>query len=267
MNLSNFLPSSGLPPTNYPAGQEVKWLFDHEFQQYKDSGAHSLYGENDIIYRFNAQGYRCPEFDASADIRIVAIGCSYVLGYGLPQHALFHEIFAEKLRAMVSPKTVVVWNLGRCGMSNDYINRMLYLAVPQLKPHIVLINFTHLSRREYLSVQGKYVSYNPTFKPKDEVVKDILSHFAALSSPFDDQMNFFRNYKGIECLLTGDQWLYSQKKDNFEPLVGHLDVNRLVGYFQILDKARDNSHPGPDSHRRLAELYWAKFNELGGLPA
>jgi hypothetical protein len=266
MNPGNLLPASGFPRTHYPAGKEIKWLYECELNDYKSHGGHPLYGENDIVYRFNSFGYRCPEFDAKADIRIVAIGCSYALGMALPQHAIFHELFAEKLRAMASPKTVAVWNLSMAGASNDYISRLLYYAVPRLDPHIVLVNFTHVSRREYVSVQNRYVIYNSTFKPTDKITKDIFSHFAALSSPFDDLLNFFKNYKAVECLLTGRQWLYSHiTPHECEPLVAHVDLNRFVGRLEHLDKARDHGHPGPESHRRLAELYWAKFKELGGL--
>jgi hypothetical protein len=266
MDLGDILPTSGLPRTDYPASQKVKWLGDDTLEKYKLRGGHPLYDENDIIYSFNSLGYRCPEFDLVASIRIVAIGCSYVLGVGLPQRAVFHELFAEKLRAMVTPRSVVVWNLGWGGASNDYISRMLYFAVPTLNPHIVLINFTHFSRREYISVQNRYVKYNSSSSPSDKITKDIFRHFAALSSPFDDRLNFIRNYKAIECLLTGRQWLYSYiKAEEPEPVAGLLDLRRCVGSLQIVDRARDNGHPGPESHRRVAELYWAKFIDRGGL--
>jgi hypothetical protein len=266
MTLGDLLPASGLPRTTYPAGQEVNWLYETEREKFLQTGGHPVYGEKDITYRFNSQGYRCSEFDAGADIRIVAIGCSYVLGQALPQSVLFPELFAERLRSKVAPKTVVVWNLSLSGASNDYITRLLNLAVPQLRPHIVLVNFTHLSRREYVTVGNKYVNYNPPYTPVDEVMKDVFSHFAALASPLDDQLNFYRNYKAIECRLADCEWLYSHPyQKEIEPVASHLDLSRFAGTLQSIDKARDHGHPGPESHRRLTDLYWAKFLELGGL--
>ena len=268
MNLRDLIPLWGLPRTGYPTGQEVKWLGNDNLQNYQRHGGHALYGENDITYRLNSLGYRCPEFDISADVRIVAIGCSYVLGVALPQRAVFDELFAEKLRSIISPKTVLVWNLGLGGASNDYISRLLYFAVPRLNPQIVLINFTHFSRREYISVQNRYMNYSPTYEPTDEIAKDIFGHFAALSSPLDDELNFFKNYKAVECLLNrfGCQWFYSYAKaQKTESGTSPVDLHRCVGAIQVLDRARDNGHPGPESHRRLAELYWVKFNELGGV--
>jgi hypothetical protein len=265
MSLRNLFPTSGLPATGGPAGQEVAWLFGDSLESYRRRGGHPIYGENDIIYRFNSLGYRCPEFEVDADIRIVTVGCSYVVGQALPQPAVFPELFAERLR-LESRKKVVVWNLAKCGASNDYISRLLYLAIPRLDPQIVLINFTHGARREYVSVQDRLITYNPTFAPSDEVTKGIFNQFAALSSPFDDQLNFFKNYKAVESLLAGRQWLFSHiRPQEFEPIAAHVNLSRYAGPLLIVDRARDGGHPGPESHRRLAELYWAKFNEHGGL--
>ncbi len=142
MATNDILPADGLPATEYPPGATLEWLFGDNPEGYRERGGHPVYGERDVLYRFNRLGYRAPEFDAEAEIRVVAIGCSYVLGLGLPEADLFHERFAARLRAELS-KSVVVWNLGRAGASNDYIGRLLHLAVPRLDPHVVLIHFTH----------------------------------------------------------------------------------------------------------------------------
>ena len=140
------LPKEGLPSYRWLANKELEWLYGDSEVEYRRQGGHPVYGEHDIIYRFNSFGYRCPEFDVEADVRIVAVGCSYVLGLSLPRHVLFHERFADRLRGQ-GKRSVVVWNLGMAGASNDYICRTLYLAVPLLDPHVVLINFTHAARR------------------------------------------------------------------------------------------------------------------------
>ena len=44
--------------------------------------------------------------------------------------------------------------------SNDYISRTLFLAVPFLNPDIVLVNFTHLHRREYVTAENKMIPYH-----------------------------------------------------------------------------------------------------------
>ena len=128
-----------------------------------------------MSYRFNRLGYRCAEFDDTAEIRLLAIGCSYVLGLGVAQDHLFHERFAARLRADLG-RSVVVWNLGVAGASNEYITRLLHLAIPRLDPHLVLINFTHNRRREYVSVQNRYMNFMPTWRPLDVITQEPYSH-------------------------------------------------------------------------------------------
>jgi hypothetical protein len=258
------LPEHGLPPTGYPPNECCAWWHGDNLAGYRERGGHPVYGEHDITYQFNALGYRCPDFDVTADIRVIAIGCSYVLGTGLAQPHLFHERFAERLRCATT-RSVVLWNLGWAGAGNDYIARLLLLAVPRLDPHLVLINFTHLVRRDYVSVQNRYINYNPRYVPADDITKDIFGHFAALCSPYDDQLNFFRNYKTIELTLTGRCWLYSMiRPADAGAVAAHMDQRRLVGQLKLVDRARDGGHPGPESHRIVAELYWQKLLELGG---
>jgi hypothetical protein len=188
-----------------------------------------------------------------------------VFGVGVAQVDLFHERIAARIRAELST-SVVLWNLGMPSRSNDYITRLLHVAISRLDPHLVLINFTHTSRREYVSVQNRCVNYNPSFQPSDKVVADIFRHFTALSSPFDDQLNFYKNYKAVELLLARRCWLYSNmKRQEIEPVSAHLDLSRYAGSFQSVDRARDGRHPGPESHKIVAGRFWDKFIELGGL--
>jgi hypothetical protein len=261
MPTNRLLPEKGLPYNAYPPGETLSWIHGDNLAGFRQHG-HAVYGEHDIQYKFNNQGYRCSDFDTVADVRVVAIGCSHVLGTGVAQEHLFHERFAVQLRSF-SARSVVLWNLGRSAASNDYISRMLYLAVPQLDPHLVLINFTRPARREYISTQNVTYSYGPRFVPQDAIARDVYEHFAALSSPFEDEVNFFKNYKAVERLLDGRAWLYSlTTSDDFDLMVRHLDLSRYVGKLPAIDRARDDDHPGPESHKALAGLYWEKFVEM-----
>ncbi len=257
-------PSQGLPRTSYPAGEAREWWDPDNLENYRRRRGHPVYGEHDIVYRFNSLGYRCPEFSTQADIRIVAIGCSYVFGLALAQEHLFHERFAEKLRS-AQPRTVVLWNLAVAGSSNDYISRILHQALPALDPHVVLVNFTHLRRREYVSVENKVLKYLPSHTPADPMAALLCRHLEALSSPYDDALNYYRNYKAVESALADRFWLYSQPE--WLPAPPYLDRERWVGPLCSVDKARDGDHPGPASHRVLGALYWDKFVARGGLEA
>jgi len=263
-DVDRFLPHAGLPATPFPALATLEWLDMDAREKFPARGRNPAYGEHDITYDFNSLGYRCASFESRADIRIVAIGCSYVMGIGLPQAALFHEQFAVRLRETTG-RSALVWNLSIPGASNDYITRLLFLAVPHLDPHIVIVNFTHAGRREYLSVQNRLASYTPGFRPSDPVSRDICSHFDALSSPYDDGLNLFRNYKAVASLLAHRCWLFSTiDPQALNRLEGHLDLARHAGHMPVLDRARDGAHPGPLSHTALMESYWRRFTAVCG---
>ena len=260
-DVTPFLPTRTLPPTSFAGISEVEWL-DLDWEGSYQRRGHPEFGEHDIKYCFNEFGYRCPKFDTAADIRIVSAGCSYVMGIGLPQKVLFHERFAARLGTKRA-QTVVNWNLALPGASNDYICRILFLALPVLNPDIVLVNFTHPGRREYVSLEGKLASYNPGVSPSDLKGIEICGHFNALCSPPDDVLNLFRNYKAVEALLSGRVWLFSAiQSDAFDSLISYVDRTHYVGYLSAIDLARDHAHPGALSHLSLSELYWEGFMAL-----
>lgn len=147
------------------------------------------------------------------------------------------------------------------GSSNDYITRTLFLAIPFLNPDLVLVNFTNLSRREYVSVENKFFYFFPNGCPyNDYVRRDIWRHFKELTSPYDDELNFFRNYKAVEALLSDRCWLFSTREpESLDRLNGHANLTNYVGNLINLDTARDKIHAGPKSHEALANAYWEKF--------
>jgi hypothetical protein len=266
VTIQSIMPTSGLPRTRFFPGQTVNWLGGPDSPEaLVRQGGHPLYGPADVTYQFNSHGYRCAEFESEAEIRLISIGCSITLGQALPQSVLFHERFAQCLRTELG-KSVVNWNLSQAGASNDYISRVLQLIVPKLRPHIVLINFTYTGRREYVAAHNQQVEYIPSWTPEGPILKDIYRHFDALSSPHDNQLNFFRNYKSVEALLQNHQWLYSlTSHSDLQCISAHIDHGRYVGPMDKVDTGRDNMHPGPRSHELLFTHYWRRFVDLGML--
>jgi hypothetical protein len=206
MRLQDIIPATGLPRTGYLENTSHAWFGQDSQHSYRHNGGHPLYGESDIEYRLNELGYRSGSFAADADMRIVAVDCSSVFGVGVPESSIFHQLFAERVRTAIGV-SVTICDLGVPGTSNDAIVR-LHLAVRVLHSDIVLTLFTHLGRREYLTVHNLYVYYAPTVTARDLVAREIAGHFDALSSTYDDRLNLFRNYKSAEALLAGRQWCF-----------------------------------------------------------
>ncbi len=254
------IPFGDLPRHSKRASQQYNWIGTDSLEAYRRNGGHPRYSDSDIAYELNSYGYRCPEFHHDAAIRVVSIGCSLVFGVGLPRHELFHELFCERLRSS-SGLSVVNWNLGTPGASNDFLTLVLYQAAVRLKPDIVLINFTNSGRRDYISVDGERMTFNPSFKPTDRRHKQIQEHFASLGNPFDDQLNLLRNYAFVSATLRTSAWFFSfARSSDATMLDGHLHSQRYAGCMTLLDHARDNAHPGASSHMQLANAFWEAFN-------
>ena len=62
-----------------------------------------------------------------------------------------------------------------------------------------------------MSVENRWLNFFPfpPLWPSDQSRGDIFGRFTALISPYDDQVNFFRNYKTVELVLNNRCWLYS----------------------------------------------------------
>ena len=266
MSLNCLLPTKDLTPAEHPPCSELQWVNSDTEENFRARGGHPIYGKQSITYRFNSLGYRCPEFDAPGEIRIISLGCSHTMGVGLPQEDFFHERFTTRLRKHTG-RSIVNWNLGLPGKSNDYITRTLFLAIPFLNPDVVLINFTYLGRREYVSVENRPFVFLPRCcYYNDPVGREIWRHFQELTSPYDDELNFFRNYKAVEALLSDRCWLFSTSENkSLDRLNGHANLTNYVGDLVYLDKARDQRHAGPKSHEALAIAYWERFLLRGGL--
>jgi hypothetical protein len=264
MLLHSLLPVDAIPHSGLRGSSVDYWFGRDGPQQYRERNGHPLYGETDITYRSNKLGYRCGEFDETASIRMLSIGCSWAYGVGVPQEIIFHERFAARLRQELKT-TVVNWNLGLSGISNDSMARMLHLCVPKLDPDIVLVLFTYAARREYVAAHGRRLDYFPNYPQINDLVLDELAmHFKALSSTFDDQLNLFRNYMSIKCLLKDRPWYFSMTvPQEMDLLSGHLDPAHQVAAHQVIDKGRDHVHPGPETHQSICDLYWEKFTESG----
>ena len=271
MKLNDLLPPMGFPRAQTYVSADSHWTLGDTEQSYNASGGHHLYSADSITYHLNSSGYRCPEFSDGSLLRMISIGCSYTYGVGLPQEALYHERFAERLRREVGV-SVVNWNLGSGAISNNYISRVLHFAVPQLDPDLILIFFTHASRREYISATNEVVKYRPNARDTDPAQREIFRLQSKLSSEYDDQLSFFRDYKSIETLLTGRIWAYGFCNPiEIDGVVSHLNSAHRIrdyrianAYRGIPDTARDHRHPGPRTHDNIYQCFWDWFIQSKG---
>lgn len=252
---------------------------------------HPVLGAEDVLYKFNALGYRCPEFDlAKANnnaLSVVSIGASEVMGYGLPETQSFPYLFCQRLEHHVGRSTIN-WNLGVAGSSADTVARTLIPALSVLKPDIVIFVFPFPWRREHINAAGKLFFFdrktpaNLFKKLKTRWVNpEYAEQFSAnsvLSTDYSDQLNYFKNYQLCEALCEKHKlmWLFSPFHSSYFNAFTHLlKIENLIspGLWDRTQAykndvatglARDRFHPGIKPNQEMAGLFFQRLIDLYG---
>ena len=201
---------------------------------------------DDLTYDLNNHGFRCPPFE-DIDHRkqqIMVLGCSYTFGIGLRQEQLWHE----HLRLAFSDETTQIWNLGVPGYSNDAIARLTWRFLEYIRPAMIFVQWTHFHRREYVRDDNslwRILTNNPRFWNDGS---DAYKAFFSMHNDFNDQYCFEKNL----ALLSNIAKAY---RITFE--------YETINNFPSMDKARDDEHPGPDSHKLFAvQIYNQYLNQV-----
>ena len=195
-----------------------------------------------ITYKLNSHGFRCDEF--SSGPYVLALGCSYTVGTGLP----LHDTWAYKVGEALNLK---VANLGWGGYSADTCYRLAEYWVPELRPDYVCMLTPPKSRFELLLEDGHDLQVE-VFMPQSE------SQFYNINDKYIK--HWFLNEKNAEI---------NQRKNTLAVRQLCLDLNipctvidgntymsrsrEEVGY------ARDYMHSGPIAHKLIADKFVGEY--------
>ncbi len=243
------------------ANRCVAW-WDKDSEAAYRARPHDVYGPNDIEYRFNSSGYRSNPFDERKELNVIIAGCSHTFGAGLAWLDTYGEVLRQELTRLTG-LGVQVWNFGMYAGSNDIICRVLIGGVEALSLDAVFVYWSGRSRREQFSGDGKpwqlgSHTYRGNYRYANKPVqhRQVIQGNKALISDPADRMNAIRNMKTIEYLLRARGTFYlcsSIHSSCFEGIEDYLDpATRLDFRIEIVDRARDHRHPGPQSNRRFA---------------
>ena len=190
-----------------------------------------------ITYKINSHGFRCDELTANTDC-IVALGCSFTLGTGLPIEVTWPALVGKELG-------IKVYNLAWGGNSADTCFRLAEYWLPRLKPKAVFMLSPPESRFELLLAAGmhKVEVFMPAAEIEDNHANyaNYLKHWYGESE--NSRLNRIKNQLAITamankleipCLIYNtEDWM--------------ADSREYLGY------ARDRMHAGPRGHQLLAE--------------
>ncbi len=239
-------------------------------------------------YRFNSLGFRGEEHDPDAAATIFVCGCSNAFGLGLNVEETwvhrFKLAYAEKRG--LSPADVNVLNFSQGAASNDYITRTLLTQCAEVRPDLVIAQFSPMYRCESF-VDGQpycigtglwgistWVRFLAVpWQIKGTVLRRIWQasgharRYTAESGLANALRNmlllqFYCRARAIRCVMT---WTDRHRLDDaalrenpaLAPLIALLDPT-CFGDFAIrdpdilTDAAADGRHPGPATNAVFA---------------
>tara|TARA_B000000609_G_scaffold157490_1_gene152182 strand:+ start:1145 stop:2011 length:867 start_codon:yes stop_codon:yes gene_type:complete len=202
----------------------------------------------------NNYGFRCEDIEEKTkdDFVVVSLGCSFTYGTGIDAEDRWSDVLCKKIQETTNLK-VKNYNLGLIGQSNDYIARMVYKTITDLKPDLYCFLFTFRSRLEWVDHNDQLINILPGLDT-DAFMK-ITNDGAAL-------YNFNKNFTLIEslCKLHNVPFMYSTI-DNLIHLNTSSNKN-YIGFVEADTDAVDNEHPGSNWHKTLAELFFNRYKKI-----
>jgi hypothetical protein len=228
------------------AGQTLEWLpsdTKESFERMIQDPDHRNYFQQQgwlepgaISYKINSQGFRCEEFETNTPC-MIALGCSFTAGIGLPVDVLWPTLLGQTLG-------LKVYNLGWGGYSADTCFRLAEYWIPKLKPQVVSLLTPPPARVELITA-----THNPPveiFLPASESM-----HFSAsdiflknwFAQDENARLNSVKNKLAIAevCRQAGAKFVWADAE---------VEMSRSreeVGY------ARDYMHAGPIAHKIVAD--------------
>lgn len=238
----------------YYAGQTLEWLptdtKEHFEKSIKDPvrreylQAQGWLESGAIAYQINSEGFRCDEFEPGVPC-MVALGCSYTVGIGLPLMNIWPTLVGKALG-------LKVYNLGWGGSSADTCYRLARYWVPVLTPQVVCMLTPPRARVELCTIEGTHLPVD-VFMPMSRSMlfteSDVyLKHW--FGNDDNHWFNQEKNTLAIKSIAESNNAKFaSMTVDNEESCSGD-----IVGY------ARDYMHTGPVGHLQMAKTLLNKLS-------
>jgi hypothetical protein len=237
----------------FHAGNELEWLPTDTKENYEkliqDPENCKYFAEmgwdqpGAITYKLNSHGFRCDEF--SSGPYVVALGCSFTVGIGLP----LHDTWAYKVGEALNLK---VANLGWGGYSADTCYRLAEYWVPELRPDYVCMLAPPESRFELLLEDSQNLPFevflpggNSQFYNSND---QYINHW--FLNDENAKINQRKNILAVRQLCSD-----LNIPCTVINALGNMHWNAEVGY------ARDYMHAGPIAHKLVANKFVDKYSK------
>ena len=252
-----------------PASSELLWL--PADLPHRASGP---YKDARITYKLNSHGWRSREIVPSTpNKKIMFVGCSFTIGIGLPYDEVWTSIATHHIGLFLG-EPVEQHNFGYGSHGNDFFAMVVHQVLPILKPDLLVVLFTDLSRRTLFHQFGHRTALLPNEVPDDHKV--VHQAFLRLQSDSNDFMEFVRQHSFIDAVARVNRtpWVWQAYGPHVLPppaqIAKYVRTDNMIdccfpGYGAAAreatlayDFARDGMHPGPIANKTFG-LSAARF--------
>jgi hypothetical protein len=196
-----------------------------------------------ISYHFNNQGFRAQSIDDNFDPQndnLVALGCSFTMGIGLP----YKDLWPTRLAQVLNLKAC---NFGQGGGSSDRCFRLAEYWVPHLKPKLVVLLNPPRGRMEVVINQDTREPEG--IMPMDDHPDAFVKKWMSVDE--NQRLNNLKNSLAIEAMCNrlgipflpyeADKWMSRSREE--------------------AEYARDYFHAGPEGHKSFTERILGDFSK------
>jgi hypothetical protein len=236
----------------YPRVTFAQWLHTDSEENYQRRGNRAFSRES-VDYRFNALGYRGPEFERDAsDGSVLFVGDSNTFGLGTPYDRLWTSLVTRSLTAS-QHRPVRQFNVGFGATGSDYVAMMVHQCMEALRPDAICVLWPSIARRTWFPTASRQVFFLPEWQP--DLDTEEHGAFLRLATEAQRFFEFVRNFQLVRARLAEGRipfyWglLEPMPTDVIEPYLG---LDGYVGAWACVDLARDGRHGGIDSHAAFA---------------
>jgi hypothetical protein len=229
------------------AGQQLDWVPTDTKESYErmiQDPVHRSYFEKQgwtdpgaITYKINKNGFRSDEFESGVPC-MIALGCSFTMGIGLPIDCLWPTLIGQQLN-------LKVYNLAWGGISADTCFRLARYWIPKLQPQLVCMLSPPRTRIELLmdvGCQPPADVFMPVSESKHFNNHDIFLKHWWLNDE-NGQINNEKNMLAVQQLAI----------NNLAKFVGLRADEEMSKSREEVGYARDYMHAGPRGQQLVAE--------------
>lgn len=236
-----------------------------EHYQSENAFGPNLYTPDSFEYKFNSHGLRCDDLTLPSELPIVFLGCSFTEGEGLPVDKTWAYLLLEHIRK-ATKKNIPYWNLAISGSGIDMNAGILASHIDLLKPKYIFYLRPPWMRRAVFVSNNHIQNWVPGFTSPHKNAWQIPEYFekCLIHEPFAIQQAD-RSLTIIDLLAERYKtkiyhfpWQLGESENTIQP-----SITRLKNFHQMkvpwlpsVDMARDSLHPGPATHRMVANRLW-----------